>query len=104
MRKQFENFKIFIRWLWKMFLYLRSNYLKKKDTDLYTEGFKIYRAHFWDKIRDVVVKLVRDQHIERLRCDIAIPQEDVKHAISCFAWMGFWRKAELLKEGNDYIL
>ncbi len=87
-----------------MFQYLDRFYLKNKGTNLYTEGFKIYRGHFWDKIGDVVFKLVREQHIERLRRDIAIPQEDVKHAISCFAWIGFSKKAELIKEGNDYIL
>ncbi len=46
--EQYENFKIYSHWLNKLFNYLDRFYTKKKESNLYTEAFKLFKKEFFD--------------------------------------------------------
>jgi hypothetical protein len=101
--KDFNNFMIYIHWMNKFFDFLNRFYLKNlngKENNLYTEYHRLFREHYFDKIKEKVSKICI-QFIAQEREDKLIPSPEVSKVISYFILMSYEQKINLKK--NNYI-
>ena len=104
--KDFNNFMIYIHWMNKFFYFLNRFYLKNfngKENNLYTEYHKLFREHYFDKIRERASKICIN-FISEERDDKLIPSMEVSKVISYFLLMSFDTKINLKKKNDSYDL
>ena len=98
--KDFNNFMIYIHWMNKFFDFLNRFYLKNlngKENNLYTEYHRLFREHYFDKIKEKVSKICI-QFIAQEREDKLIPSPEVSKVISYFILMSYEQKINLKKK------
>ncbi|EGR33634.1 hypothetical protein IMG5_047430 [Ichthyophthirius multifiliis] len=98
---QYKNFQIYLHWLHKLFYYLDNFYLKNKNTNLHSEGFKNYREDYFNIINKKLFKTIVHFQIF-LREDQTIPREKVKKLIKIYNEVGFKKTAKLTRIANTY--
>lgn len=102
--KDFNNFLIYIHWMNKFFDFLNRFYLKNfngKENNLYTEYHKLFREHYFDKIKTRVSKICID-FISEEREEKLIPSTEVSKVISYFLLMSYESKIHIRKNVDSY--
>lgn len=100
--RRWENHKIFVYWMRKIFTYLDRYHVKNKNVPpLFQAGLNIFKAEIMDKVKDKVRTAIIEQ-ANRERNREIIERNRIKEPVICFAQMGL-TDAEIVKLTFDHV-
>ena len=106
--KFWENFKIYLRWHRKIFMFLDRFYLSGKQTTLFNEGFKIMQEYVIDKFKNKLLKSIIAE-LNKQRNQDSVNEYNIKQAIKVFEITSLVNQIEILNDplhpsGYDYFI
>ena len=104
LNKRWENHKLYIKWMEKIFQYLDRYFVNMRSVDtLRTRGLLIFKSLVFDEICGDSTKALLEL-IDAEREGTAIPEEIVKGVVEMYIWLGINTQTVYNSELEDSLL
>lgn len=104
LRRRWENHKLYIKWMEKIFQYLDRYFVNMRSVDpLKTKGLQIFKSQVFDEIYTEATKAVLEL-IDAEREGNTIPEDIVQAVVEMYVWLGIDSLSVYNSELEDALL